>query len=89
MGLPAHTSLPFRVFSRFSRAPFLRQSGDTYGTTGGMPCRKHGRIKSSLPRYLSDRGPKLRGLGRLEDVENRKQEDPNDIDEMPVQPGAF
>ena len=26
---------------------------------------------------------------RLEDVENRKQEDPNDIDEMPVQPGAL
>ena len=28
-------------------------------------------------------------LRRLEDVENRKQEDPNDIDEMPVQPGAL
>ena len=26
---------------------------------------------------------------RLEDVENREQKDPNDIDEMPVQPGAF
>jgi hypothetical protein len=48
--------IPFRVFSRVSRAPFLRQSGDIHRTTGGMPC-------------------------RLEDVENRKQEDPNDIDE--------
>ena len=32
---------------------------------------------------------KIGGLGGLEDVENREQEDPNDIDEMPVQPGAL
>jgi hypothetical protein len=80
---------PFRVFSRVSRAPFLRQSGDTYTTTGGMPCRKHGRAKVRSRVIISDRSPKLRGLGRLEDVEDREQEDPNDIDEMPVQPGAF
>jgi hypothetical protein len=30
MGLPAHTPYPFRVFSRVSRAPFLRQREDTY-----------------------------------------------------------
>ena len=42
--------LTFHPLSRLSRALFLRQSGDTYRTTGGMPCRKHGRAKSSLPR---------------------------------------
>ena len=45
--------------------------------------------RKSVPVFSRKNRKALIAYAILEDVENREQEDPNDIDEMPIQSGAF